>query len=229
VTGPLTKVHKQALSVSVATGLYGVSFGAMSVVAGLSIPQTAVLSLLMFSGGSQFAFVGVIGSGGAAATAVTSAALLGVRNMVYGPLLTPFLPRWGWRRAVAAQVTIDESAAVAVSQPDPASARLGFWWTGLGVYVLWNAMTLAGAFLGDRLGDPARYGLDAAAAAAFLGLLWPRLADPSARWTALTAAVVALVVTPFVPAGLAVLAAAAVSVGIAVVTHRTERVVEVSR
>jgi predicted branched-subunit amino acid permease len=220
-TPAVSAAVRQALSVAVATGLYGISFGALAVVAGLSVPQTMALSLLMFSGGSQFAFIGVIGAGGAAGAAVATAALLGVRNALYGPQVAPRIHAHGWRRGLAVQLTIDESMAVSTAQRDPGAARAGFWWTGGGVFVLWNAFTLVGALLGDAAGDPRRYGLDAAAAAAFLGLVWPRLSGPGARQARLVAAAavaVALVATPWLPAGLPVLLAAlvAVLVGVAV-------------
>ena len=207
---------RQALSVSVATGLYGVSFGALSVAAGLDVAQTAALSLLMFSGGSQFAFIGIIGAGGAGAAAIATAGLLGARNSLYGVRMAPLLGTAGWRRALAAHVTIDESTAVGTAQATPVATRAGFWWTGLGVFAAWNAFTLLGALLGDSLGDPGKYGLDAAAPAAFLALVWPRLrggrAGRTARFTALAAALVALALTPVVPAGIPVLAAAAVAI-----------------
>ncbi|WP_188484578.1 AzlC family ABC transporter permease [Cellulomonas carbonis] len=203
---------RQAASVSLATGVYGVSFGALSVAAGLDLAQTVALSLLMFTGGSQFAFIGVLGAGGSGVAAVATAALLGARNALYGAVLAPLLRARGLRGLAAAHVTIDESTAVAQAQPDAATARAGFWWTGLGVLALWNVFTVVGAVVGDALGDPRRWGLDAAAAAAFLGLVWPRLASRSARLVAAAAAVVALVLTPVAPAGVPVLAAAAVAV-----------------
>ena len=205
---------QQSLSVAAATGLYAVSFGALAVSAGLDLPQTAALSLLMFSGGSQFAFIGVLGAGGAAASAVATAGLLGARNGLYGPLVSPFLRVRGWRRAAAAQVTIDESTAVSTAQPTREAARTAFWWTGVGIFVLWNVFTVAGALLGDALGDPRRYGLDAAAAAAFLALLWPRLGARVARVVAALGMAVALVLTPLVPSGLPVLAAAVVAIAV---------------
>lgn len=205
-------VLRQALSVSVATGLYGISFGALAVAAGLDLAQTAALSLLMFTGGSQFAFIGVVGAGGGPVAAVATAGLLGARNALYGAALAPLVGARGPRGWAAAQVTIDESMAVATAQRDPRIARVGFWWTGLGVFLLWNTFTVAGALVGDALGDPSRWGLDAAAAAAFLGLLWPRLGGRRARAVAGGAVVVALVATPLVPAGLPVLAAAGVAV-----------------
>ncbi|MFP5360220.1 MAG: AzlC family ABC transporter permease [Actinomycetes bacterium] len=211
----LDAARQQALSVSVATGAYGLSFGALSVAAGLDVWQTLALSLLVFSGGSQFAFVGVWGAGGGPWAAVATSTFVGIRNGFYGVGLAPVLrPMRGWRRVWAAQVTIDESTAVALAQPhdDPEARRAGFWWTGVGVFLAWNAITVVGALLGSRLGDPADWGLDAAAAAAFLALVWPRLASRRAQAVAGASAVVALALAPVAPAGIPVLAAAAVAV-----------------
>jgi predicted branched-subunit amino acid permease len=213
-------VWRQSLSVGIATGAYGISFGAVSVAAGLSVAQTCALSLLMFTGGSQFAFAGVAASGGGPLAAITTAALVGARNGFYGLQMAPVLRVRGLRRLAAVQLTIDESTAVGSAQtvtyPDrPELARLGFWATGGAVFVLWNAATVLGAIIGEVLGDPRRYGFDAAAAAAFLGLLWPRLRDGQARWIALSAAVVALGAVPFAPAGLPVLAAGTVALAAA--------------
>src|SRR5579859_953161 len=163
------------LSIAVATGLYGVSFGALGVAAGLTVPQTIALSLLMFTGGSQFAFIGVVAGGGSGAAAAAAASLLGIRNAVYGMQMNAILAPRGWRRFVAALVTIDESIATASGQRGPAEQSRGFWTAGFGIFVLWNIFTAVGAFAGNALGDPKQWGLDGAAVAAFLGLLWPRL------------------------------------------------------
>ena len=204
-----SQVVRQALSVAVATGAYGISFGALSVAAGLSLLQTQVLSLLLFSGGSQFAFVGVMAAGAAGApAAIATSTLLGVRNGLYGLQVARMLDVRGLPKALAAQLTIDESTAVGVAQPERAAARLGFWATGIGVFVLWNAATLVGAVVGDAMGDPRRYGLDAAAAAAFCALLWPRLKSKDAFAIAALAALVAVLVAPHAPAGVPVLVAA---------------------
>jgi len=207
------------MSVAVATGLYGISFGALSVVAGVSLAQTMALSLLLFSGGSQFALIGVVAAGGSPAAAVTTAALLGARNTLYGAVVAPLLRVRGWRRLVAAQLTIDESTAVAVGQRESSAARAGFWVTGVGVFVLWNAFTLLGALAGDALGDPRAWGLDAAAGAAFLALVWPRLAARRAQVVAALAVVVSVCLIPVVPAGMPVLAAAAVAVVAGIVSR----------
>jgi predicted branched-subunit amino acid permease len=198
--------------VGLAASLYGVSLGALGVAAGLTVAQTCVTSLLLFTGGSQFALVGIIAGGGSAASAITASSLLGIRNGLYGLQLKPILQVRGLRRVAAAQLTIDESTAVAVTQDEPAEQRRGFWITGAVIFVGWNATTFIGALAGDALGDPRQYGLDAAAAGAFLWLLWPRLSSREPVAVAVGAAVVAAVLVPVVPAGIPVVAAAVVAV-----------------
>ncbi len=204
------RVWRQGLSVGVATGAYGISFGALSVAAGLSIWQTQALSALMFTGGSQFAFIGIVGSGGVAAApaAIAASSMLGIRNGLYALELTQLLGVRRLRRLVAAHITIDESTAVAVSQDDVRASRIGFWVTGLSVLVLWNLMTLVGALVGNALGDPKQWGLDGAACAAFTALLWPRLKNRDAVAIAAVAAVIALALSPAAPAGVPVIVAA---------------------
>ncbi|WP_147039909.1 AzlC family ABC transporter permease [Microbacterium aerolatum] len=210
------EVWREGIGVAVATSAYGISFGALAVASGLDVWQTSVLSLLMFTGGSQFAFIGVLSAGGIAAlpSAIASAALLGVRNMAYGMRMSPIIGSGFFRRAAAAQVTIDESTAVAISQGTTPLRRLGFWVTGLGVFIGWNLTTVLGALLGDVLGDPKTWGLDAAAAAAFLALLWPRLKQRQAIAVGVAAAVVAAALTPFIMPGLPVLVAAVVAIAV---------------
>lgn len=201
---------RMGLSISVATGLYGISFGALAVAAGLSLWQTVALSALMFTGGSQFAFIGVIPGGGTGAAALGAASLLGVRNAVYGMQMNRMLGFRGWRRWLGAQLTIDESAATASGQMDAAEQHRGFWTAGVGVYVLWNLFTLLGACLGDALGDPRQWGLDGAAVAAFLGLLWPRLQQREPVALAVLCGVVTALAVPVLPPGLPILLAAVV-------------------
>jgi predicted branched-subunit amino acid permease len=188
-----------------------VSFGAVSVAAGLSVAQTCALSLLMFTGASQFALVGVLAAGGAPLSGALTALLLGTRNTLYGLRLAPLLQWSGWRRLLAAQLVIDESTAMAVTRPSRAAARLGFLTTGLSVFVLWNLATFGGAIAGTVLGDPRTFGLDAAVGAAFMALLWPRLRDRRNQLVAVAAAAVALGIVPIAPAGVPVLAAAGVA------------------
>lgn len=217
-----TVAIRASLGVGIGVSAYGLSFGALSVASGLDVWQTCVLSLLMFSGGSQFALIGVLASGGASAggAAIASAALLGTRNGLYALRMAPLIGgRWP-KKILAAHWTIDESTAVATAQPTLASQRTGFWATGAIIYVGWNLTSLIGALIGDLLGDVSQYGLDAAAAAAFLGLLWPRLKRLQPVVVAVGAAVVAAVLTPWLPPGVPVLMAALVAVVVGLTNWR---------
>ena len=204
-------IVRDGLGVGLATGLYGVSFGAVSVAAGLSVLQTCALSLVMFTGASQFAFVGVAAAGGAPLSGSLTALMLGTRNTLYGLKLAPLLDFRGWRRPATAHLVIDESTAMSVTRESPAAARLGFLSTGHAVFALWNLFTFLGAVAGNLIGDPSDYGLDAAVGAAFLALLWPRLTDRRNRIIAVCAAAVALGVVPITAAGVPVLVAGGVA------------------
>ncbi|TQS46643.1 AzlC family ABC transporter permease [Cryptosporangium phraense] len=201
-------IVRDALGVGLATGAYGIAFGAAGVAAGFSVLQTCLSSLLVFTGASQFALVGVIGAGGGVAAAVGSALLLGARNALYGVRLSSLLGWTGWRRAIAAQGVIDESAAMALPRTTPEASRLAFVSTALSVFVFWNAATLIGAVGATAVGDPAVLGLDAAAPAGFLALLAPRLREGGGAWrVAAAGAVIALLATPWLPPGVPVLLA----------------------
>ena len=205
---------RDSFSVSLTVGAYGIAFGAAGVAAGFSVFQSCLLSLLTFSGASQFAIVGVIGAGGSALSGITTASLLGIRNGLYGLRMAPLLHVRGLRRVVAAQITIDESTGVALSQEErgESAMRHGFWLTGFGVYIFWNIFTLVGALGAQAMGDPAAWGLDAAVPAAFLGLVWPRLKKNSDRILAASAALLSLALTPILPAGIPIISTAILAV-----------------
>ena len=203
---------RDALGLGLAVGLYGAAFGAAADAAGLNVWQAMSLSALMFTGASQFAMVGVLGAGGGALAAVGSALLLGTRNTVYGVRLVPLLRPRGFRRLGTAHWVIDETTAMSLAAPNPVLGKLAFLVTGASIYLMWNAMTVVGALGAAGLGGTARAALDAVVPAAFLALLWPRLRKgfPEAatqRRVAVGGAVVALALTPFVPAGGQVVAA----------------------
>jgi len=205
---------RDSLSVAITVGTYGVAFGAASVAAGFSVLQSCLFSLFTFTGASQFAAVGVVASGGAAAGAIAAATMLGTRNALYGIQMAPLLKVKGVRRVLAAHITIDESTGVALTQAarGVAAVREGFWITGAGVFLFWNVFTLLGALGAKALGNPASWGLDAAVPAAFLGLLWPRLQSNFLRVVAATSMVFAMLVTPWLPAGLPIIATTAAAV-----------------
>lgn len=199
-------IVRQALAIGVAVGLFGLSFGVLTAQTDLSLAKAVALSTLVFGGSVQLAAVGVVAEGGTALSAVLSGLLLAARCIAFGVVLAPLLRGPLGRRLLASHLVIDESTALATAQPDPASARRGFWAAGIAVFVLWNAGTIAGWFLTGAI-DVEATGLDAAIPAAFVALVWPRLDRPSARLAAVVGAAVALLAAPVLPAGAPVLLA----------------------
>lgn len=209
---------RDAVGIGVAVGAYGLSFGAAATTAGLSVLQACAASLLVFTGASQFALVGVLAAGGGVVPAVLGGLLLGTRNTLYAVLMAGRLGLTGPARLLAAQITIDESTAMASAAPAELS-RTAFLSTGLSVFVLWNLATLLGA-LGAAVVDVRALGLDAAVGAAFLGLVALQVRDRTALAVAAGGAAVAAVAVPLVPPGIPVLLAALAVVPALVVRAR---------
>ena len=207
---------RDSFSVSFTVGAYGVAFGAASVANGFTVLQSCLLSLLTFSGASQFAVVGVLGAGGTALSGIATASLLGIRNGLYGVIMAPRLKVTGLKRIVAAQVTIDESTGVALGQEvrSEEAMRQGFWLTGFGVFLFWNLFTLVGALGAQAMGDIRAWGLDSAVPAALLGLLWPRLKSNGDRALAISCAAFAIAMTPILPAGMPIIATAFIAIAV---------------
>lgn len=195
-----------SVTLGLAVGVFSVLFGVGAVAAGATIPQTCAMSLLVFTGASQFSAVAVIASGGSLGSALGGALILAARNGVFGLTMSRRLTGRLPTRLVAAQLTIDESTAMSVAQDDPELQRAAFWITGVSIYIFWNLGTLVGALAGNAI-DPRRFGLDAAIPSAFVAVLWPNLRTRHGRQAMALGALLCLVSTPFVPIGLPVLIA----------------------
>lgn len=200
--------RRDALIIGAATGVFGAAFGVLAASTGLDLARTMALSLLVFTGASQFAAVGVVGAGGGQVTAVASALLLGARNAFYGVALARYMTLRLAGRAAAAQLVIDESTALALAQPDPADRERAFLACGLSVFGFWNLGTVLGAVGGSAIGDPGALGLDAAFPAGFIALAAPAFGHRRGLVAAAVGATVALVATPFVRPGVPILLAA---------------------
>lgn len=220
---PVDRITRNALGIALATGTYGISFGVLSVAAGLSVAKTCAMSLLVFTGASQFAVIGVLGAGGAVGAALAPALLLAARNTVYGISLVPILRGPLAGRLLRAQLVIDETTAMARAQDNPADARRAFQLTGVMLFFFWNVGTLIGAVVGGGLGDPRDLGLDAMFPAAFLALLAPQLETPGAKAAALIGAAIAVCLLPFVTPGLPILAAGLAVIPATVLLRRSLR------
>lgn len=211
------------LTLSAAVGVFGVSFGVGSVAAGASVLQTCVISLAVFTGASQFSAVSVVGAGGSLGSALGGALLLAARNGVYGMAMSRRLDGGIGRKILAAQLTIDETTAMAVAQPTRREQQIAFWLTGGALYICWNAGTLIGALAGSAI-DPETYGLDVAFPAGFVAMVWPILTRVEARIAAIVGAAVCLVTVPLTPVGVPILLSViGVLVGLRPSMDRSER------
>lgn len=204
VPNDLRDVVRASVVIGVASGIYAVSFGVVSVSAGASVLQTCLLSLLVFTGASQFSAVSVISAGGSVASAVSGGLLLAARNGVYGLALSPSVKGSLARRMLAAQFVIDETTAMTSAAPDQRSKDWAFWSCAVMLFGCWNLGTLVGALAGSSI-DPETFGLDAAFPVVFVAMVAPHLATRSGRRAALVGAAVTIVLTPFLPIGLPIL------------------------
>lgn len=200
---------RDGVGLGLAVGVSGVAFGAAAVGAGLTAWQACALSLLAFTGASQFALAGVVAAGGSLLAGTAGAILLGTRNTLYGLRLADVLRSSGPQRLVAAVGVIDETTAMTLAQPDRSAGRQAFTATFGTLYLTWNLATLAGALGAGRIGSPRAFGLDVIGPAAFLALIYPRLrAGRLERAVALGGAGIALAMTPVLPVGVPVMLAA---------------------
>lgn len=199
---------RDVAAVALGAAVTGASFGAISVGSGLPWWMPVLMSLLIFAGGSQFMAVGIV-AGGSPAAAVLAGLVLNARHLPFGLAIGDVLGKSPLARIVGSHLLIDESTAFAMSQKDPARARAAYWACGVSLFFSWNTGVLIGALVGQAIGDPMTFGLDAAFPAALLALTLPALKDKSTRNAALTGGAIALATTPFLPAGVPVLLALA--------------------
>jgi len=203
-----------ALSLGAAVGAFGFVFGVGAVSAGGSVAQACTMSLLVFTGASQFSAVSVVAAGGTTTAALGGAMLLAARNAVYALALSRVIRGSLLRRLLAAQLVIDESTAMALSQDDLEHQRVAFWTTGLTVYACWNLATLIGALVGTSI-DPTALGLDAAFPAGFVAMVTPHLRTRRGLVAGVLGAAICLLTVPWTPIGVPILCAgAAVLVGL---------------
>ncbi len=200
-------------------GAFGLAFGAVAAAAGLSALQAVVLSAVMFTGASQFALVGILAVAGSPYAALAAALLLGLRNAFYGVPVAGIVRPRGLGRLLTAHLVIDETTAMAVAQTERRAGRYAFWTTGICLCAMWNLGTLAGALIGSSINTSA-LGLDAAAPAIFLALLWPQLSRDRGPAVGIGAVLVTLVLATVTPSGVPIIAAAGVAIAAGLMPER---------
>ena len=219
---PPPTYRRPAVLLAAAVGLVAVTFGVLASTAGLSFAKAMAMSVLVFTGASQFAAVSVIDSGGSPVSAVGSALLLAARNGLYGVRLAPLIKGSLPKRALGAHFVIDETTGMATAQDDDDDARGAFWLTGAALFAFWVSGTALGVLAGESIGDPSVYGLDAAFPASFVALLAPQIKERPAQVSAIVGAAIAIVCVPLTPAGVPLLASVAAVGPALLVKHRLD-------
>ena len=198
-----------AVPLALVVGMFGVSFGVLSVSSGgIGAVQAVVMSASTFAGSAQFAAVSIVAAGGQPITAIAAALLLNARYVPIGVSIARFLPGGRVRRFVLAQLVVDESWALA-AKGDGRFDSHRLIGAGVVLWLAWVAGTVIGVIGGEALGDPVRLGLDAAFPALFLGLLAPQLRTRPAVAAAVLGAAITVALTPLTPPGVPIIAASA--------------------
>ncbi len=187
----------------------GLSYGAIAVTSGFPLWVPAAQSVLVLAGASEFLFIGIVAAGGSPLAAALAGLLVNARHLPYGLALPPGVTGRGWRRLAGTHVMNDESVVFALAQEDLPGKRAAYWACGLGVLICWPGGAILGALIGSVVHDTSTFGLDAMFPAVILALIVPDLRDRMTLRAALAGAVIALIATPFLPAGLPVLLALA--------------------
>jgi predicted branched-subunit amino acid permease len=202
-------IRAQAISIGLAISPFGLAFGALCAESGIGVWEALGFSSIVFGGSSQFAAVSVLADDGTVIAAITAGLLLNLRSLAFGVSMAPSLKGSFLWRAGVSQLMIDESTAIGSSQATHELRRYGYLWGGLSVFVLWNATTLIGvSVLSEAESLITDLGIDATIPAAFLGLIWNKLENTKHRAVAVIGAITALILIPFTPAGIPVIAAA---------------------
>jgi 4-azaleucine resistance transporter AzlC len=191
-----------------ASAAFAASFAVLAPQAGFDAVSAIVMSATTFAGSAQLGAVSVLETGGGVAAAIAAAVLLNAR---YAPISVTVADQFDGpllRRLLEAQLIVDESWALSRREDGRYDRRLLIG-GGLVLYVSWVGGTALGTLIGDRLGDPERYGLDAAFPALFLALLITQLSSREALAAALAGGGIALILIPFAPAGVPIVAATA--------------------
>jgi 4-azaleucine resistance transporter AzlC len=196
---------RAALPFVLPTLLLGASFGVLAQpVMGTIAP--IVMSVVVFSGGAQFAALSVLAAGGATGAAIGAALLMNARWLPMGFAIGPSLPGGPRFRALQSQAIVDASFAIA-SRGDGTFDRGLLVGATLPQASSWIAGTVLGVLFGSALGDPTRLGLDAVFPAFYLSLVVEEARSRRAVAAAVAGGAITVALMPVAPVGVPVIAA----------------------
>ncbi|MGG6195469.1 AzlC family ABC transporter permease [Pantoea allii] len=195
---------KAIFLVCIADGIVGLSYGSLATADGFPFWVPLALSTLVLAGASEFLFIGIVAGGGSPLTAAAAGLLVNARHLPFGIAVKDLVGQ-GWRGLFGCHIMNDESVVFGISQPTLAQRRSAFWLCGIGIGLIWPFSVMLGAAIGQFIPSISAIGLDAVFPAILIALIFPALRKPRTCIPATAGALVSLVVTPFVPAGMPVL------------------------
>jgi len=169
---------RAALPVAAAYLPVAFALGAASSRLGFSVVESAIWSLIMFSGANQALMLSSIASGGSLVILALLCSAASLRHVLYGLTLAHRIGARGVARATFAYGLTDEVFATALTADDRESQALpGPWLVGLAMTALtaWVVGTGLGNAVGDILQTRSQRlseTLDFALPALFLALVW---------------------------------------------------------
>lgn len=176
--------------------------------AGLTLLETQLMSLIVFSGGAQFSAAGLFAVQAPGPAVILTTFLINLRHLLYGLSLGQRVRMTQLQRLLGAHVLTDEAYGVTVARGE---RSFGFFvGSALSLFLIWNLSTLLGGLLSRLVPDPAALGVDFVFPLAFLALLIPLLSGFKALGVALAAGALALVTARTVGTGVAILLAGVV-------------------
>lgn len=205
----------------------GFAAGVVSKTAGLSIVEITLMSLLIYAGSAQFIFAGMIAANGSAAAIIFTIFFVNLRHLLLSAALSPYFRHLTpLKNALIGSLLTDETFGVAINQTSNKKSLSARWMHGLNVtaYLNWIAANIAGAFLGQWITNPQKFGLDYALPAMFIGLLVLLIISRAKIRVdiivAISAVVIVIVVTMVSSASLGVIVATIAAAAIGMVVEK---------
>jgi predicted branched-subunit amino acid permease len=196
---------RSALPIVLPTVALGVSFGIVArPIMGPVAP--IAMSILVFSGGAQFAALSVLLSGGAAIAAISAGMLMNARWLPMSLAITPSLHGGRLRRSAEAQAIVDASFVIS-DRGDGTFDRGLLIGATVPQAISWISGTVIGVVAAGSIHDPNALGLDAVFPAFYLALLLRESSGRRAYEAMALAAIITIGLTTFAPPGVPVIVA----------------------
>lgn len=207
----------------------GLAFGVVGSASGLKLFEIALLTILVYAGSAQFIFCALILSGTPASAIIFTIFIVNLRHFLMSLTLAPNFTNYSVIRNIGfGTLLTDETFGVAITKIMRTKKISGKWMDGLNItaYLVWIASCIAGAFLGQWIAHPEKWGLDFALTAMFVALLILQLASVGKAKLAKNLLLIGLIAlcmyvfSYFMPSHLAVLISTIVVATVGVVIDR---------